>query len=210
MDEGTHGRRRPTTNDRGDGLMTTTEAMRARVRTRLEETTAAVWTDAEIDECVTGALETYSWVFPKETTANVAASEGATSVGVPSGAIDVRRVVLADGQVVPRRGRPQRRTDDEELAWETFAGSIRFSRALSAQTLTVWHTTMMTLADLPVSDEGLIVLGGVAQALDARGVQDLKRGNPTDRAVAEHARDDFERELARRARRVRAGLAASP
>jgi hypothetical protein len=190
--------------------MTTTAAMRARVRTRLEETTAAVWTDAEIDECVTGALEAYSWLFPKEATASVAASEGATSVAVPSGAIEVRRVALADGRVVPRRGRPQRRTADEELAWEVFAGSIHFSRPLSAQTLTVWHTTMMTLADLPPSDEGLIVLGGVVQALQARAVQDLKRGNPTDRAVVDRARDDFERELARRARRVRGGLVASP
>ena len=191
--------------------MTTTAAMRARVRTRLEETTAAVWSDAEIDECVTGALEAYSWLFPKEATAGVAASAGATSVAVPAGTIDVRRVVLEDGQVVPRRARPQRWTDDEELAWEVFAGAIHFSRALSAQTLTVWHTTMMTLADLPVSDEGLIVLGGVVQALEARAVQDLKRGGSIDGgydSVVSRARDDFEREIARRGRRARSALVA--
>src|SRR5215203_6131604 len=159
--------------------MTTTAAMRARVRTRLEETTAAVWTDAEIDECVTGALEAFSALFPKEATSSVAVADGATTAPFPAGAIDIRRVVLADGQVLPRRGRPQRWTSDEEPAWEAFAGTIHFSQPLSAQALTIWQTTMMTLADLPAADEGLIVLGGVVQALEARAIQDFKRGGPS-------------------------------
>lgn len=194
--------------------MTTMAAMRARVRTRLEETTAAVWTDAEVDEGITGALEAYSWVFPKETVASLPVSEGAMSVLLPAEAIDVRRVTLADGRVLPKRGAPLRGTADEEPAWEVFAGTLFLSRPLAAQTITIWHTTAMTLADLPPSDEGLIVLGGVVQALEARAVQDFKRGGPPGGdaydAVLERARAAFERELERRRRRVRAALASAP
>lgn len=194
--------------------MTTMAAMRTRVRTRLEETTAAVWSDVELDEGITGALEAYSWVFPKEAVAEVVAGEGVTSVALPAGTLDVRRVILADGQVVPKRGAPLRRTADEEQGWELFAGTLSFARALAAQTLTLWHTTAMTLADLPASDEGLIVLGGVVQALEARAVQDFKRGGPPESAaydaVLERARAGFERELDRRRRRIRATLASAP
>src|SRR5262245_41359111 len=141
--------------------MTTMAAMRTRVRTRLEETTAAIWTDAELDEGITGALEAYSWIFPKEVVANVEVADGATSATPPAATIGVRRVLLTDGQIVPKRSAPQRRTADEEQSWELFAGTLYFAQALAAQNLTLWHTTAMTLADLPPSDEGLIVLGGV-------------------------------------------------
>jgi hypothetical protein len=194
--------------------MTTMAAMRTRVRTRLEETTAAVWTDAELDEGITGALEAYSWIFPKEAVANVAVADGVTSATPPAGTIGVRRVVLADGQVVPKRGAPLRRTTDEEQSWELFAGTLYFAQALAAQTLTLWHMTAMTLADLPASDEGLIVLGGVVQALEARALQDFKRGGPPESAsydgVVQRARDAFERELERRRRRLHATLATAP
>jgi hypothetical protein len=177
--------------------MTTIEAMRTRVRARLEETTAAVWTDPEIDECVTGALEAYSWLFPREAIASVVVAEGTDAIAFPTGAIDIRRVMLADGSVVPRRGVPLRWTRDEELAWETFANQLLFSQPLSAQTMVIWHTAAMTLADLPPSDEGLIVLGAVAQALEVRAVQDFKRGGPSGSArydaVIQRARDDYER-----------------
>ena len=46
--------------------MTTLNALRARLRTRLEEATPAVWTDTELDECLTGALEQYSDRYPAE------------------------------------------------------------------------------------------------------------------------------------------------
>jgi hypothetical protein len=194
--------------------MATMAAIRTRVRTRLEEETAAVWADAELDEGITGALEAYGWLFPKEAIAPVVASDGVTSVALPAGTLDVRRVVLANGQVVPKRGAPQRYTADEEQAWEVFAGSLHFARALAAQTLSVWHTAAMTLTDLPAADEGLLVLGGVVQALEARAVQDFKRGGPPGQAnydaVIRRARADFERELDRRQRRVRSGLVSAP
>jgi hypothetical protein len=194
--------------------MTTIAAMRTRVRTRLEETTAAVWTDAEVDEGITGALEAYSWLFPNETTSSVVVADGATSAALPAGAIEVRRVILASGEVLPKRGAPQRRTADEEPAWEVFAGTMYFARPLDAQILLLWHTSSLTLADLPPADEGLVVLGGVVQALEARAVQDFKRGGPVENAgydgVLRRARAGFERELERRRRRVRSTLASAP
>jgi hypothetical protein len=194
--------------------MTTMADMRARVRMRLEETTPAIWTDAEIDEGITGALEAYSWLFPKEATTGITVPANATSVALPTGAIEVRRVVLADGTVVPKRGAPRGVVSGEELAWEVFAGLLHFSRTLAAQTLTVWYTTAMTLADLPAADEGLIVLGGVAQALEARAIQEFKRGGPSsgasDHAPLQRAQAAFEREVHRRKRRVRAGLVSAP
>lgn len=194
--------------------MTTMAAMRTRVRTRLEEATPAIWTDAEIDEGIAGALDSYSWLFPKEATAPIAVPADTTSTPAPTGAIDIRRVILADGSVAPKRAAPRERTSDEELAWELYAGSILFTHPLSAQTLTVWYTTAMTLADLPPSDEGLIVLGGVAQALEARAVQDFKRAgplaNPAYDAVIRRARADAERELNRRRRHVRSAVITPP
>ena len=190
--------------------MATAAALRARVRTRLEEATAGVWTDAELDECVTGALEAYARVFPKETTVSVVVAADAISAALPAGTLDTRRVTLADGTVVPRRGAPARTTADEELAWEAFAGTLWFTRKLAAQTLTLWLASAPALADLPSADEGLLVLGGVAQALSNRAVEDFKRGVLRGDAVVTRARVEFEDELRRRARRLRVALATGP
>lgn len=185
--------------------MATAEEIRARVRTRLEETSAAVWTDAELDECVTGALEAYSERFPDEVITTAAVPDGATSTAAPTGTRAIQRVILADGTVVPRRRSPTRATADEELAWELYAGLIHVTQELSAQTLTIWHTAAVTLDTLPGPDEGLIVLGAVAQALEARAIQDYKRGGPitSNDSVISHARDTYERALTRRSRRMR-------
>lgn len=197
-------------NERGPS-MATAEALRARTRQRLEENTAAVWTDDEIDECVTGALEAYSWLFPDELIATAVVADGAVSAPAPTGAQAIQRVILANGTVVPRRGRPLRATADEELAWELYAGALHFSRDLSAQTLTIWHTAAVTLDTLPAADEGLVVLGAVVGALQARAVQDYKRGGPgaTSEHVTARASDDYERALARRTRRMRDGMVAT-
>lgn len=193
--------------------MATIEALRARARLRLEEATPAVWTDDEIDECLTGALEACSWLFPREAVAQVAVEAGATEIPVPDGALHVRRLTLADGTVVPKRGSPLRSSAAEELAWEAFAGTIHLSRPLEAQTVTIWHTAVMTLDGLPPADEGLVVLGAVMQALEARAIQDAKRGSlglSMQDSVIARARDAFERALHRRARRLRATLVHAP
>ncbi len=184
--------------------MATIDALRARLRTRLEESSAAVWTDAELDECLTGALEEYSYRFPAEAESTVAAASGDESVALPAGATAVRRVTLASGEVVPPRGAPARSTSGEELAWEVFAGLLRFSRPLAAQTIVVWHAAAQDFAGLPAADEGLVVLRAVAAALDARAIQDAKRGIPTDHDLLNHARAAADHALSQRARRLRA------
>lgn len=193
--------------------MATLAALRTRVRTRLEETTAAIWSDAELDECITGALEAYSWLFPQETITSIAVAAGNTTVGVPAGAVELRRVTLGDGTVVPRRRAPAGSPSGEELAWEAFAGDITFTQPLDGGTLTLWHTSARTLAELPASDDGLLVLSAVVQALEGRAVQDFKRGGPpaqaTYDAVIQRARNAFERELRRRGRRVRSAVVAA-
>ena len=193
--------------------MATAAAIRGRVRTRLEEATAAVWTDDEIDECVTGALETYGWRFPVEVIATAAVAEGATSVATPAGMQAVRRVVLADGTVVPRRGRPVGTPSGEEQAWDAHAGLFHFTQPLSAQTLSIWHTAAPALDTLPAGDEGLIVLGAVAQALHSRAIQDYKRGGQLGLSASDHvvtiAHDEYERALYERSRRMHAGMVAT-
>lgn len=184
--------------------MTTIDALRVRLRTRLEESSAAVWTDAELDECLTGALEEYSHRYPGEAESSLAVADGDESVTLPAGALAVRRVALESGEVLPPRGAPSGSPSGEELAWEVFAGSLRFSRPLAAQTLAVWYETAQTFASLPAADEGLVVLLAVAAALDARAIQDAKRGIPSDRALLDHARSTADRALAQRARRLRA------
>lgn len=183
--------------------MTTINALRGRLRTRLEEATAAVWDDAELDECLTGALDEYSRRYPAEAEGALTVPAGATTVALPAGAFDVRRVTLASGEVVPRRGAPSGSPSGEELAWEVFAGALRFSRPLAAQTIAVWHATAQTFVDLPAADEGLVVLLAVAAAIDARAIQDAKRGLPTDHALLRHTRATADRAMAQRGRRLR-------
>jgi hypothetical protein len=176
----------------------------------LEEVIAAVWTDGEIDECVTGALEAYGWRFPVEVIATASASEGATTATAPAGIQAIQRVLLADGTAVPLRGRPVRSTAGEEQAWELYAGLLHFSQPLSAQTITIWHTSAPTLADVPAGDEGLLVLGAVLLALQNRAVQDYKRGGDLSSSdhVISHAQDEYDRAIAYRSRRMRAGMVA--
>jgi hypothetical protein len=189
--------------------MATAADIRTRLRTRLEEATAAVWTDDELDECVNAALDVYGRRFPVEVITTAAVSDGATSVAAPTGLHAIQRVILADGTVVPRRRVPSRSTSGEELAWELYAGLIHLSQPLTAQTLTIWHTATVTLATLPATDEGLIVLGAIAIALEARAIQDYKRGGPLagdDADLITAVRDEFTRALDSRGRRVRDGV----
>ena len=190
--------------------MATLADIRGRVRVRLEEASAAVWTDGELDEAITSALELYSERFPLEATASTAVAAGATSAAMPPGARSVVRVTTADGLVIPTRGGPSGRTSDEELAWETFAGTIWFSRPLDGQSLSVWYLTNHDADDVPAADVGLLVLGGVWKALEQRSVQDLKRSGPVAGAeagfVVRRAREEFERAFSQRARRTRTVL----
>lgn len=190
--------------------MPTLSDLRTRLRQRLDEQTAAIWTDAELDEAIDATLEEYNHLFPREQELGQPVSEGALSVALPAGARAVTRVALADGRVLPRRGEPVGATADEQDAWEVFAGQLRFSRPLAAQTLTLWLLTDHAVTDVPDGDSGLLVLGGLWRALVQRSVQDFKRGGPlagvSYELIIRWARDEYERALDRRRRRLRSRL----
>jgi hypothetical protein len=195
--------------------MATLAGLRERVRVRLEEAVPAIWSDDELDECLATTLETYAARFPHEVITTHAVADGTRVIPLPSGTQAVRRLTLADETVVPLRGAPRGAAGgDEELAWEAFGGCVHLSQPLPAQTLTLWTTAVVTPADLPAADEGLIVLGAVAQALELRAIQDLKRGSqltlPSASTVVAQARERFALALDRRSRRLRAGLVIAP
>ena len=190
--------------------MATLADVRSRVRLRLEEASAAVWSDDELDEAITSALELYNERFPLEATAQAAIPDNGTNVPMPVNARSVVRVTLADGAVLPKRAAPVERTADERQAWETFAGTLWFTRPLPAQTLTLWHLTSHTVSDVPEADVGLLVLGGVWKALEQRSVQELKRSGPVAGnaagSIVRRAREEFEGAFGQRQRRAVMGV----
>jgi len=188
--------------------VTTINALRTRLRTRLEESTAAVWSDAELDECLSSALADYSARFPAEAEATISVANGATFATLPGEVLSMRRVISGDGVVIPSRGAPTGSAAGEELAWERFGDRLYFSRPLAAQTLTIWFRAMHDVSTLPAMDEELVILLAVAAALDARAIQDAKRGIPIDRYLLQMARNTAERALDRRGRRLRVSALA--
>lgn len=187
--------------------MPTLISVRARVRTRLEEQAAAVWSDAEIDEAIAASVEEYSHLFPREESVTLPVAAGSMSVGGLEGTFEVLRLALENGWVVPRRSSPAGRVSGEELAWEWFGGALHFSRPLEAQSLTVWRLTGSTVEHVPEADAGLIVLGAVWKALQQRSVQDFKRGGVLGgmpyAAVIRSAEREYVRAMDGRRRRVR-------
>jgi len=192
--------------------MATLTDVRGRVRLRLEEASAAVWSDDELDEAITSALELYNERFPLEATATSPIAAEGTNVAMPDNARSVVRVMLEDGAVVPQRAAPVARTADERQAWETFAGTVWFTRPLAAQTLTIWYLTSHAVSDLAEADVGLLVLGGVWKALEQRSVQELKRSGPVagnaSGYIVRRAREEFEGAFGQRQRRATTTLLA--
>lgn len=181
--------------------------VRTRVRLRLEEASAAAWTNDEVDECITAALEEYSAIVPLETTGTAAVSAGDVTCTRPAGAWSIERVVQADGVVLPRRGLPEGSVSGERQAWEEWGGLLRFAQALEAQTLTIWYTTARAITDVVAPDVGIIVAGAVWRCLQQRGVQGLRRRDPAGGTrLIEEAQREYRQMLDRRRRRVRVTL----
>lgn len=204
--------------------MATLAGLRARVRLRLEESSPAIWSDAELDECIAAALEAFALRAPLEVITSSSIPDGSRSAALPSGTRQVLRVELGDGHVLPRRGAATRLGTDAEgadtgagagtVGWEVFANALRFTHPLAAQTLRIWHTSTPTIAEVLSADEGVLVLGGVACALQARAMQDAKRGVGAGDAAATginpvvaRAEQAFAMALDRRTRRARMLLA---
>ncbi len=199
--------------------MATLAGLRTRVRVRLEESSAAIWSDAELDECITAALDAFALRAPLEVITSSSIPDGSRSAALPSGTRQVLRVELGDGRVLPRRGATTRWGTDAEgsdstgtgtVGWEMFADALRFTHPLAAQTLRIWHTATPTLAELLPADDGVLVLGAVACALQTRAMQDAKRGVGAGDAasaginpVVTRAEQAFATALDRRTRRAR-------
>lgn len=188
--------------------MATLAGIRARVRVRLEESSAGIWTDAELDEGIAAALEAFGLRAPLEVITASSVPEGSRSAALPGGTRQVLRVELEDGRTLPPRTR--RVGEEATPGWEMFADALRFSHPLRGQTLRIWHTASPTLEQLLPSDEGVVVLGAVACALQARALQDAKRGGPGTsagvqslQAVVNRAEQAFAVALDRRTRRAR-------
>ena len=189
--------------------MATQAALRARVRAELGEASAAIWTDARLDEFLDQTLQDYNqrWSVQAVSTPTVLAN--ATSESVPTGAIDVLRVQLEDGTVLRQRigVAAGTRGQDEHQAWEVFAGTIYFTQALEAQTLTIWYTSEHDYADLPERDEVLFVAGAVWRAVQGREIDDLRRQGVLQQQrhgfTERDAEEEYEALLRARGRRVR-------
>lgn len=156
--------------------MATQAALLARVRLELGEASAAIWSDARLNEFLDQVLEEYNGYWSKQAVTTSAVSAGETEVTAPAAAVRVVRVVLEDGTILPtRHAMPGTRATDELQAWEVFAGTVYFTQALSAQTLTLFYLADHDYADIPARDEGLIVAGAVWKAVQGREMDDLRR-----------------------------------
>ena len=127
-------------------MTTTLVSARTRLRTGLEDSTGSpLWADGTLDEGMKRALDEYSQWSPAQATATFTAVAGDTSATVPTGALQIRRIIDPNGWVIPEQGaEPGRYVGDLELGWLVFAGEIRFSRALIAGDYTVWYFTAHT------------------------------------------------------------------
>ncbi|MFS8531673.1 hypothetical protein [Sphaerobacter thermophilus] len=194
--------------------MPTLSQMRDRLRLWLEDDgTVGLWTDAELDEALRWSLERYSRWEPAERILTAAVDAGATEIALPEDTLDVARVVAPGGQVIPRRAAaPARVVAGEELAWEQFAGALRFTQPLVAGSYTVYYAATRTFPatgdepfPVPPAAEALILTGALVWALEFRAREEWKRGPlpPRYESRLEAARRDYQalqRDLRRRLR----------
>lgn len=191
--------------------MTVMTGLRARVRTRLDETVAGIWSDALVDEAILATLEEYNHLLPKEERVPVIHPGGLGPLAVPGETQDIVRVVLGSNrQVLPRRGAGSCYPEAEELAWEWFDGALHFSRSLPAQDVDVWRLRPHDPDEVPLGDRGLLVLGGIWRALQQHSVQELRRGIPSPAHTAvRFAEREYTRAFEARRRRLRIHMAGA-
>ncbi|MDI3340855.1 MAG: hypothetical protein QJR03_10010 [Sphaerobacter sp.] len=193
--------------------MPTVRELRDRLRVWLEDGGAGLWTDAELDEGLRWALEQYTHWAPAERTLTATVAAGATAVALPEDLLHVVRVIAPTGRVIPpRAAAAARAAAGEELAWERFGQTLRFTQPLPSGDYTVLGAAGRALpaADddpfpVPPPAETLIVAGALVWALEHWAREEWKRGPlpPRYEARLEAARRDYqalERALRRRLR----------
>ena len=92
------------------------------------------------------------------------------------------------------------------MAWDAIGGPLPCTRPLAAQNARDWHRSPQSVPTLPAAAEGPVVLLAGAAAVDARAIQNAKRGIPTDHDLLNRARAAAESALSERSRRLRAGV----
>lgn len=189
--------------------MATLSEIRTRVRAQLGETSAAIWSDTDLDEAINSTLEDYNQRWSYQAVTTVSVEEGDAAIDEPDGTLDVVRVQLEDGTIIEYRSRNVAGSAGrrERQAWERWGGQVHFTRPLTAQTLTIWYLRGHEIEEVPAADVGLIVAGAVWRALEMRSVDDLRRQGISvqqgHRETVEAARERYHQLLDRRGRRVR-------
>jgi hypothetical protein len=206
--------------------MATRLQLRTTIREYLEDSSGSpLWSDAALNEFLAAAMRAYGTSFPRQATAATdPIAAGATSVVLPVGLVATGIVAVRDarGRDVPRataRSGPAP-ADATGLvqAWSSWAGTLRLQRPAGGDEAGSWAIDYLAgrefvaddVSPQPVEpgDEPIVVALAAAQAMKRRLVEDAKRGAPLAgpaEAVARF-RDEAERLIAARKRRVRAGF----
>jgi hypothetical protein len=204
--------------------MTTRAQLRTSIRERLEDTSGSpLWTDTALNEFLVTAVRTYGARLPRPATATTAAvAAGATSVALPAGVVETAIVAVRDssGRDVPpateRFGPAPADASGLTQAWRVWAGTLCLQRAASGDDVGAWTIDYLGGRELvaedvsvqPVEpgDEPIVIALAAAQALQRRAIEDVKRSPKSSQAdgPAARLRDEAERLIAARKRRVRA------
>src|SRR5215212_2027921 len=199
--------------------MTTRLQFRTTIREYLEDSSGTpLWSAA--------AIRAYGARFPLQvTTPTDPIAAGASSVVLPAGLVATGIVAVRDarGRDVPRASQRQGPAPIDATgliqAWSVWAGSLRLQRPAAGDQVGIWAIDYLAGRELagddvsqqPIEagDEPIVVALAAAQAMKRRLVEDAKRGAPLAGPAAAVAafRDEAERLIAARKRRVRAGFA---
>jgi hypothetical protein len=207
--------------------MATRLQLRTTIREHLEDASGSpLWSDAALNEFLAAAMRTYGTSFPRQATAATdPIAAGATSVALPAGLVATGIVAIRDarGRDVPHASQRQGPAPIDATglmqAWSVWAGTLRLQRPAGGDEVGSWTIDYLAGRELvaddvsqqPVDagDEPIVVALAAAQAMKRRLIEDAKRGAPLAGTAAAVAalRDEAERLIAARKRRVRAGFA---
>jgi hypothetical protein len=199
--------------------VTTRAELRTALRLRLEDDgVVPLWDDATLNESLAAAIRAYGAAFPRQVTAGVTVTAGATRVatGVALDPERITRVTDAAGIWVPPwppwEDPPGQRTPGQ--AWRWWDGDLILAEPAASSGAGLWAVEHLTGRTPPATDaETLDILPGdeeivlglaAAVALARRAIEDAKRGiRGVTGPRAESARREAERLLQRRRRRAR-------
>src|SRR5262245_13765985 len=205
--------------------MTTRAQLRTSLRERLEDTSGSpLWSDAALNDFLTGAVREYGVRFPRPATAVTATvAPGAATVALPAAVVEAAIVAVRDGRgrdvppATERFGSAPADATGLAQGWRVWAGTLRLQRPATGDEAGAWAIDFLSGRELvaddvsaqPIEpgDEPIVIVLAAAQALQRRAIEDTKRGVKTSpvEGPAVRARIEAERLIAARKRRVRGG-----